>query len=124
MPQTKRGIYHNLKESKYTISNSEIVYFFSSKLYMDKFLVGYKSYREKFMQKVLHFDSPLNMEILADIEFYKLTEKRGFRVLHKGVDISCDDIYLYALQKMTQKNTKDWCVVQKPKLEERIKSMV
>lgn len=124
MPQTKRGIYHNLKESKYTISNGEIVFFFSSKLYMDKFLIEHKMFRESFAKKVIKFDTPLNMEILADILFYRKIEKRGFRAWIKGVDISWEELNLYALRKMTESNTNDWSKMQKPKFEERLKIMV
>jgi Phi-29-like late genes activator (early protein GP4). len=126
MPPTKRGIYHNLKESEYTVSNTEIVFFFSSKVYMDKFLKGYKNNRCSYLSKIdsLSGDIPLNMTTLADITFYKQIEKRGFRAWLKGVDIGWEDIHLYALRKMTLQNINDWCEIQKPKLEERIKIMV
>lgn len=124
MPQTKRGIYHNLKESKYTISNSEVVFFFSSKFYMDKFLNTYQEEREKFAVKFTKFALPLNMVILSDLILYKTIEKRGFRAWYKGVDISWQEISLYALRKMTDENITDWYPMQKPKLEERIKNMV
>lgn len=125
MPATKRGIYHNLKESKYTVSNSEIVFFFSSKLYMTKFLEGYKEHREKFLERMdkLTGDIPLNMNTLADITFYIDIEKRGFHAWLKGVSIDCEDLHLYALRKMTLRNTEDWYEIQKPKLDERIKIM-
>ena len=125
MPATLRGIYHNLKESKYTVSNSEIVFFFSSKLYMGKFLKDYKKHREQFLNQMdkLTGDIPLNMITLADITFYIDTEKRGFHAWLKGVSITCEDLHLYALRKMTLRNTSDWYEIQKPKLEERIKIM-
>lgn len=122
MPPTKRGIYHNLKQSKYTVSNSEIVFFFSSEVYLQKFLDGYQQNRQKFKTKV--FDNPLNMDALADIWFYKQIEKRGFLAWLKGVDIDWHDLHRYALRKMTEKNTLDWQRMQKPKLEERLKIMV
>lgn len=126
MPVTKRGIYHNLAESKYTISNSEIVFFFSSRVYMEKFLEGYKNNREQFISKInkLTGDISLNMTTLADVTYYTNIEKRGFKAWMKGVNISCEDVHLYALRKMTLKNTNDWCEIQKPKLAERIKIMV
>lgn len=110
MPITKRGIYHNLKESKYTVSNDEIVFFFSSDKYRKKYMDGYKENRETFVNKLDRFTEklPLNMEILADIEFYKKCEKRGFRVWLKGFDISYKDLYQYALREMMNSNSKDW----------------
>lgn len=125
MPATKRGIYHNLKESEYTISNSEIVFFFSSRLYMNKFLEGYKDHREQFLDRMdkLTGDIPLNMVTLADVTFYIDIEKRGFHAWLKGVEIDCEDLHLYALRKMTLRNTEDWYEIQKPKLGERLKTM-
>lgn len=125
MPATKRGIYHNLKESNYTISNGEIVFFFSSKFYMHKFLIEYKDYRVYFKSKmdlVVH-EYVLNMDMLADISLYRKIEKRGFRAWLEGMDISWRDLHLYALRRMTKKNTPDWYAIPKPKLDERKRIM-
>lgn len=125
MPATLRGIYHNLKESKYTVSNSEIVFFFSSRFYLNKFLEEYKQHRETFLDKMerLTGETPLNMETFADVVFYQSVEKRGFRAWIKGVDIDCENLHKYALRKMTEPNTLDWHEIQKPKLEERLRTM-
>lgn len=125
MVATKKGIYHNLKESNYTISNNEIVFFFSSPVYLQKFLDGYMQHRKIFVNHLSKVspENPLNMETLADIEFYKTIEKRGFRTWLRGVDISCEELHKYALRKMTDKNTPVWFKIQKPKLEERLKIM-
>lgn len=125
MPPTRRGIFHNLKESKFVISNTEIMFFFSSKLYMQKFVDEYKENREQLFERIdtkgtLRY---LNMETLADIMLYQRIEKRGFRSWMKGVDISCENLHKYALRRMTEKNTLDWYVMQRPKLEERIRIM-
>ena len=126
MPKTKRGVYHNLRESKYTISNSEIVFFFSSKFYLKKYLDAYKEYREEFLIKIgkITSENPLNMVTLADVTLYTNIEKRGFRAWLKGVDITCEELHQYALRKMIEKNTSDWSEIQTPKLEERKKLMV
>lgn len=125
MPATQRGIYHNLRESKYTISNTEIVFFFSSKFYLHKFLDGYQQNRVKFLHKMakITVKNPLNMETLADISFYQSIEKRGFRAWLKGVDITCNELYTYVLRKMITENTLDWKEIQEPKLNERLKMM-
>ena len=125
MPATKRGVYHNLRESEYTISNSEIVFFFSSRFYMTKFMDGYKQNRVIFSEKMAKLvgDIPLNMDMLADISFYGDTEKRGFHAWLKGVNISWQDLHKYALRKMTEPNTLDWHETPKPKLGERKRTM-
>lgn len=126
MPPTLRGIYHNLKESEYTISNSEVVFFFSSEVYLNKFMNGYQKHRVIFLEKMAKIagENPLNMTTLADISYYKEIEKRGFRAWLKGVEMSWEEIHKYALRKMTDENTLDWSRIRKPKLEERFKTMV
>jgi hypothetical protein len=110
MPVTKRGIYHNLMESKYTVSNSEIVFFFSSEVYLNKFMDGYQNHRVIFLEKMakIAVENPLNMATLADITYYKKVEKRGFFVRLKRAKITWDDLYKYALRKMSDKNTLEW----------------
>ena len=126
MPVTYRGVYHNLKESKYTISNSEVVFFFSSKYVMNKFLIGYQDHRDKYLQKLKKLDEmiPLNMNILADIKFYKTVEKRGFRVTMKGVEINEEELYQYSLRKMTEEKPQKWFVVVNPRTLERMETFV
>lgn len=119
MPPTLKGIFHNLRESEYTISNTEIVFFFSSRVYRNKFMDKYIEHRETFCKKAnkLLSESPYNMDILADIELYKAIEKRGFFALLKGVSIKWEELHTYALRKMTEKNTHDWQEIPKPKLQ-------
>jgi hypothetical protein len=125
MPATKRGIYHNLKESEYTISNAEVVFFFSSELYMNKFLEGYENNRIRVHERIEQTTGEhlLNMDTLADITFYKKIEKRGFRAWLKGVDVTWYDLRLYVLRKMTEKHSLNWQRIAKPKLIERLKIM-
>lgn len=125
MPATKKGIYHNLKESNYLITNTEIMFFFSSRMYRKKFMDTYRENRKIFSIKMskIAVELPLNMETLADITLYKTIEKRGFRAWLKGVDITWDELHKYVLRKMIDKNTLDWYETQKPKLEERLKIM-
>jgi hypothetical protein len=125
MPATLRGIYHNLRESKYTISNGEIVFFFSSEFYLKKFMNGYQANRLNFLEKMAKnvVDTSLNMNTLADISFYKQVEKRGFLAWLKGVEMSWQEIEKYALRKMTEQNTLDWSKIPKPRLEERLRIM-
>jgi hypothetical protein len=110
MPATKRGIYHNLRESKYTISNSEIVFFFSSEVYLNKFMIGYQNHRGTFTQKMekIADDTPLNVDMLADITFYRCIEKRGFFVRMKRARIDWNDLYKYALRRMNEKESLEW----------------
>jgi beta-galactosidase beta subunit len=126
MPVTLRGIYHNLRESKYTISNSEVVFFLSSELYREKFMSGYLENSDKMnekMNKILTVQTPFNYDTLADIQFYKCIEKRGFFVLLKGVSITWDDLHAYSLRKMSEKQSPLWKRINRPKVVDRITLM-
>lgn len=117
MPITKGGIYHNLKESEYTISNKEVVFFFSSKSYLQKFMSIYKSKREtvKYVNRKYIKHDVISLDILSDIRCYLEIEKRGFYVKIKGVEITSNELYRYASRKMIDKNTYEWFVIQKRK---------
>lgn len=123
MPATLKGIYHNLKESEYVVSNSEITFFFSSELYLTKFMNGYKDNRKKLMERTKKETTHVNLNLntLSDITLYKTIEKRGFLARLKGVDMNWHDLEKYALRKMTEENTSDWLRIPKPKLSERFK---
>jgi hypothetical protein len=118
MPATAKGIFHNLRESKYVVSNTEITFYFSSKFYLNKFMEEYQTHREKFQQRMetLLKDSPFNVNTLADIKLYKTIEKRGFFVKLFNVKINDDDLNKYALRCMTNKETLEWRVMEKVKL--------
>jgi hypothetical protein len=109
MPKTAKGIYHNLRESKYTISNGEVVFYFSSKLYRNKFLSDYEINRKLFIKKI--DEVPLNMDTLADVLLYEKIEKRGFFVRLDRAMITFNDLYKYSLRKMNEKNSPDWRVI-------------
>jgi hypothetical protein len=114
MPATANGIYHNLRESKYTISNGEIVFSFSSRLYMNKFLRDYKHHRITCMFRGDWQGKPLNLDTVADIVLYEKLEKRGFfvRMITGNLKSSLlyDDVYKYALRKMSVKESPKWVV--------------
>ena len=105
MPATKSGIYHNLRESKYTISNTEVVFFFSSEVYLRKFLDRYVENRTKYKKKM---GTELNFDTLADIELYNQIETRGFFVRLKRAMITKDDLYKYAVRRMSDKESLEW----------------
>lgn len=117
MVMTKRGIYHDLNESEYATSNSEVALFFSSKLYLGKFLNEYRDYRIVFKERLARsmVINGVNTDLLADINLYKQIEKRGFRATEyvKGMgarkgSMTWQELQKFALTKMTEKSTLDW----------------
>lgn len=98
MPSTKRGVFHNIRESKYTISNGEIVFFFSSETYRKKFMGAYKENRENFVPD--EEKDIKRVSLIADIYLYLCVEKRGFYVWYKENEIDVFDLYQLALEKI------------------------
>lgn len=123
MPPTLRGVYHNLKESKYVVSNEDITFFFSSEHTLNKFMNGYENKRKFFTEKwlVIGQDTPLNMDTMSDIQWYKNCEKRGFYVWLKGVSITWEELNQYALRRMTEKNSPEWVRTERPRTVERFR---
>jgi hypothetical protein len=122
LPPTLRGVYHNLKESKYVVSNNDITFFFSSEHTLNKFMNGYQKYREIFRQKTTILnETNFNLDTTADIEFYRRTEKRGFYVWLKGVSMSTEDLYKYSIRMMTEQNSPEWVRIERKSPGERFK---
>jgi hypothetical protein len=73
---------------------------------------GYHENRKKMNTRFnVGNDIPLNFNTLSDVLFYEKVEKRGFFVRLKLSPVSFDELYKYALRKMNDKQTLDWCVV-------------
>jgi len=80
-----RGIYYDLTESEYIYKLKDYKFYFSSSLYMNKFINGVNNYVkiEKLkMKQRLKVDFDIT-EILC-ISYYKKIEKRGFYITYKG----------------------------------------
>ena len=97
MPKTAKGIYHDLRESKYSISIDDIEYFFSSKLYRDKFERELQRNRDKYDWFFNGKKLDLNFNTLADISLYVIIEKRVPIIMN-----SCEYNYEYLEVKKEQ----------------------
>jgi sarcosine oxidase delta subunit len=102
---TERGIYHNLQDSSYIISNGDVSLYFSSKIYMLKFLHSYKKNRKENERRVGRFaeDSNLQFDTWFDVLLYRSIEKRGYYVTVWHKKSSCvewGELEKYALSKV------------------------
>lgn len=113
MAATARGIYHNLKETKYVITNGELVLYFSSSVYCRKYLDRFKEERELLRKKLGFIYDSFNFDIVSDISLYRKIEKRGQYGTLKGMGMGWRQLDQYALRKMTEKSITDWHEVQK-----------
>lgn len=108
MSATARGIYHNLKESEYVVTNGEVELYFSSPVYCKKFLDRYKDERLTLVYKIGQGFENFNFNIISDIALYRKIEKRGQYGKVKGLGMGWHQLDQYALRQMTNKNTLDW----------------
>lgn len=111
MSVTRRGIYHDLTESEYVISNGEITLFFSSRVYMKKFLRDYEANRGKWRKRLVSREKeplPINLDTLADVLLYEEIERRGFRAVVMGVEYDWERLLQYALGQGIKKHTTNW----------------
>lgn len=78
---TVRGICLNLNESEYYYKYKGLIFYFSSKIYKNKFANTIKQYLENETLKIqIKYNVNINFDILLMISYYKKIEKRGFRV--------------------------------------------
>lgn len=79
--KTVKGIYLNLNESDYCFNFKGLSFYFSSKMYMEKFKENVLYFVE---QETIKFEVKYKMTINLDLYFmlvlYNRIEKRGFRV--------------------------------------------
>ena len=109
---TERGIYNNLTDSSYIVSNGDVSLYFSSKIYMLKFLNRYKMNRKENEKRVQRFagNTKFNFSVWFDIHLYQEIEKRGYHatVWHKDGCIPKEELEKYAISKATKCEVKEW----------------
>lgn len=79
---TKGGVERDLPRSPYTHKLNNLTFYFSSKIYKEKFVTALANYTHDFrltLEKKLSI-SVIGCEDIASILLYKRTEKRGFYI--------------------------------------------
>jgi hypothetical protein len=103
MNKTLAGVYHNIQESEFVVTDGELYIFFSSSAVLKRFLTGYEDFREKMkakFSKITNDEIEINQDALFDLLFYKKCEKRGFYSVLNGKELNEEDWKQYAIQKM------------------------
>lgn len=82
---------YELDDSPFFLRYEDFMFYFSSSFYKKKFEEGYKEY---IRSETLKLNVKYKMIVYADemllLSFYKMTEKRGFKVKYKGNEIEKD----------------------------------
>ncbi len=80
--KTARGIELDLKESDYSFNFLDLLFFFSSEFYRDKFATELsKTIKEETFKLENKYKNKIMCERLIAIFLYKRIEKRGYRIL-------------------------------------------
>lgn len=82
---------YELEDSPFFLRIDDFMFYFSSNFYKKKFETDYKEY---IRCETLKLNVKYKMICYADdmllLSFYKMVEKRGFKVKYKGVEIEKD----------------------------------
>ena len=79
---TKNGICLKIRESEYKSLKYGLVFYFSSKLYLDKFNNNVNRYVDEETLKLQNkYKITCNFEVYLAISYYKKIEHRGFYVI-------------------------------------------
>lgn len=83
--KTIRGIYNNLSESTYNYVYNGVKYYFSSKVYMEKFINRLEAFIDEEVDKMqVKFKTKVFADNVFAIKLYTLIEKRGFLIEING----------------------------------------
>ena len=100
MPVTRNGVYTDLLESVYSMQLDCVEYFFSSELYLNKFIEEHEENRCKFAWFLSGKKLDMNFNVLADVSLYRIIEKRGFCVKIEGNEVDWQELRKYATQRL------------------------
>lgn len=82
-------IYNDINESVYTFKYDDLVFYFSSQFYQEKFTREYSQFlKDEVMKLKIKFKCNIYCDEMILLLLYKKIEKRGFKVLYKGKELS------------------------------------
>lgn len=82
-------VYNDLNESNYTFTYDHLVFYFSSQFYQKKFIHVYQQFlSDEIIKLKLKFKCNICYADMILLLLYKKIEKRGFKVLYKGKELS------------------------------------
>jgi hypothetical protein len=111
-----RGVYNNLEDSTYIVSNGDMQLFFSSFSRLGKFMTGYMKNRIMAGKKMRAFigDTDLPYEYASDIEYYHNCENKGSLILINGKQATLKEVESYLLHLVADKKELVYSVVSNP----------
>lgn len=97
-------VYNDINESNYTFKYDNLVFYFSSKFYQEKFIREYSEYlKDETMKLKIKFKCNIYCDEMILLLLYKKIEKRGFKVLYKGKEL-IENYYIdFSINKLSIK---------------------
>lgn len=93
-------VYQNINESSYTFEVENIIFYFSSSFNLRRFKERCINYSINEERKLINrFHVNIDMKKYFLISYYKLIEKRGFKVLYNNKELQ-DDFYMTSTIEM------------------------
>lgn len=84
-------IYNDINESTYQFKYDKMVFYFSSKFYLNKFTNTYVRYlKDEIMKLQVKFKCSIDADYMLLLLLYRKIEKRGFKVLYDNKLITDD----------------------------------
>ena len=81
-------IYNDINESIYTFKYDDLVFYFSSQFYKEKFKRIYTQFlKDETMKLKIKFKCNIYCDEMILLLLYKKIEKRGFKVEYKGKEL-------------------------------------
>ena len=81
-------IYNDINESNYTFKYDHLIFYFSSKFYLEKFTREYSNFiKDETMKFKIKYKCNAYIDDMLLLLLYKKIEKRGFRVLYNNGEL-------------------------------------
>lgn len=81
-------IYNDINESNYMFTYDRLIFYFSSKFYLEKFTREYSNFiKDETMKFKIKYKCNAYIDEMLLLLLYKKIEKRGFKVLYDGNEL-------------------------------------
>lgn len=111
---SKRGVFNNIEDSDYIITDGELILYFTSEHNMNSFINSYKENRETYNEKYNRFIKGVDLipTIQIDVELYKNSEFKGFHICLGVTKLDEKDIRDISLRRMMLNEVRDYKKVE------------
>lgn len=107
---TRSGVFNDIADSDFIITDDELTFFFTSESNLDRFIESYKDNRYINKERVNRGlqGIELNHDLMFDLNLYKAIEKRGFYVWLNNEVLSEEELLSIAITKLKDSGSKEY----------------